>query len=533
MLWLNVIELDGRPHAFMYFGENVTDDAYHMPEKIAGAELWRQTDDGQRAKLETRPLDSTGRIGRIAPLPGAGPCVLEVSRQYGNYHGMLLTYYAKHIRAANPKEINAAGPSKELKLDVVPQINGGELKLTVLHGGKPLEESPLTVTVGDAEPVEHKTNADGTVIVRPERDGMVSVLASYRDAAVKGEIDSQPYTGAASFVTLTFHWSSNYDGREGLKPRATSSSTTPDAPGLPSLPEPLASFGAALADGWLYVYGGHIGEPHAHSAANLSKHFRRLRLADGREWEDLPMQTPVQGLAMVAHGGRIYRIGGMNARNATTEQEADLHSTDEYARFDPATGWSPLVPLPVARSSHDAAVIGNSVYVVGGWKLSGPGAGEWLDDALAFDFAHPELGWKKLPALPQRRRALAAGEWQGKLVAMGGIDEDGATSQRVDIFDPATGTWTEGPSLPEGDLAGFGASACTEDGTLYVSGLPGVLYRLSEDGQKWEVAARLKTPRFFHRLVAGRRPNSILAVGGAAEDGHVADIELIQIASPD
>ena len=122
----------------------------------------------------------------------------------------------------------------------------------------------------------------------------------------------------------------------------------------------MSSFGAVVADGWLYVYGGHTGEEHEHSAANLSKHFRRIQLDGGTEWEELPMQTPLQGLPLVAHGGKIYRVGGLNMRNATTKDDEDLHSTAEFAEFDPATSkWTALAPLPAARSSHNAVVIGD------------------------------------------------------------------------------------------------------------------------------------------------------------------------------
>ena len=131
--------------------------------------------------------------------------------------------------------------------------------------------------------------------------------------------------------------------------------------------------------------------------------------------------------------------------------------------------------------------------------------------------------------MPSSRRAVAAGQWQGKLVVIGGIDEDGAVSRETTFFDPATGAWSDGPQLPEGDLAGFGASAWNVDGNLYVSGLPGVLNRLSDDGTKWEEAARLTTPRFFHRLLAGPAPGTVLAVAGSAEDGHVADIEVLKV----
>jgi N-acetylneuraminic acid mutarotase len=287
----------------------------------------------------------------------------------------------------------------------------------------------------------------------------------------------------------------------------------------------------------LYVYGGHTGQPHDHSAANLSNHFRRVPLNGGKAWEELPMQTPLQGVVLVAHGGRLYRIGGLNAHNATTDVEEDMHSTDDFASFDPQSKtWTPLAPLPAARSSHDGVVIGDTLYVVGGWKLQGAGRGEWQRELLAYDLAKPQPAeaaekpaWAQLPAMPKSRRALAAGEWQGKLVAIGGIDEDGAVSRESTIFDPATGQWSESPELPAGDLAGFGASAWNLNGRLYVSGLPGVLYRLSEDGKSWEEAARLKTPRFFRRLLPGQEPNTLLAVAGSAEDGHVANVEAIRV----
>jgi hypothetical protein len=350
------------------------------------------------------------------------------------------------------------------------------------------------------------------------------VLANRRDAEAKGEHKGEAYTGEMNFVSLTFDWK---------KPEV-----------FARLPEPLASFGAAVADGWLYVYGGHTGEPHDHSAANLSKHFRRMQLRGAgvspartsnriwANWEELPMQTPLQGVAMVAHGGRLYRVGGVNARNATTDAEEDMHSTDEFASYNPATReWSSLPPLPAPRSSHDAVVIGDNLYVVGGWKLAGRGRGEWQRELLMCDLAKSqgERQWQKLPAMPSPRRAVGAGKWHGKLVVIGGIDEEGAVSREATIFDPAAGKWADGPQLPEGDLAGFGASAWNLEDRLYVSGLPGVLYRLSDDGTKWEEAARLKTPRFFHRLLPGSTAGTLIAVGGSADDGHVADVEVLDV----
>src|SRR5688572_30188124 len=85
---------------------------------------------------------------------------------------------------------------------------------------------------------------------------------------------------------------------------------------LPKLPAAITSFGAAVADGSLYLYGGHIGKAHAHSRDNLADAFVRLDLNRPQQWESLPMQEKLQGLAMVAWQGSVIRIGGVNARNA-------------------------------------------------------------------------------------------------------------------------------------------------------------------------------------------------------------------------
>jgi hypothetical protein len=282
-------------------------------------------------------------------------------------------------------------------------------------------------------------------------------------------------------------------------------------------------------DGWLYVYGGHIGTEHDHSAANLSKHFRRIRIDGGGQWEALPMQTPLQGQPLVTHGGKVYRVGGLNARNATTDDKEDLHSSAEFAEFDPQTGkWKSLAPLPAARSSHNAVVIGDRLYVVGGWTLAGSPPGDWTQDVVFYDFTDPQSGWHKLETPPFKRRALAAGYCHGKLFVLGGIDAEGNVTQRVDVFDPQSGTWSKGPDLPGEGMASFGVSAWNLDGRLYASGMQGIVWRLNENGSGWNEGARMNRQRFFHQLVPAGN-GALLAVGGASHEGHIADMEWIDV----
>jgi N-acetylneuraminic acid mutarotase len=347
-----------------------------------------------------------------------------------------------------------------------------------------------------------------------------------------GELNGKPYKGVMHYASLTFNVPSKDDHVEKKKSSPKPKSAPAPSAGaaiLPPLPEPVASFGGVVSNGWLYIYGGHTGEEHEHSAANLSKHFRRIQLEGGKEWQDLSMETALQGLPLVAHGGKIYRVGGLDIRNPTIKDTEDLHSSAEFAEYDPATNkWTALTPLPAARSSHNAVVMGDKLYVAGGWRLEGKSPGAWEPDALVYDFAKPESGWQKLPEPEFKRRALGLGEWKGELFVIGGMDEKNKISMEVYSFDPATGKWTKGPNLPGAGMAGFGLSAWNLDGNLYVCGVRGVLYRLNDTGSAWEEAGRVETPRFFHQLVPAPH-GGLMVVGGASIDGHLATSERVEM----
>lgn len=538
-LWVKTIEQDGKTLAFVMFGENTADEAYHFPDKLAAVKLSRRTPDGRIAPLPIEKIETEERVGFVAPIPADEPCVLETTAQYGIYGNSLLTYYTKHVHAASNDGLKDVGPSKELKLDIVPRSVDDKLQLTVLWEGKPLADAPVTLTAAEGESIELKTDAYGIVTLTPEVSGTLGILANFVDKEVKGEFNGKPYTGAANYASLTLNWKAEKASSgtaDQVNKKSADNSTSAAEPTadqsagrVAPLPEPLSSFGGAVADGWLYVYGGHTGKEHDHSAANLSTHFRRIKLDGGREWEELPMETPLQGIPLVTHNGRLYRVGGLSARNATAKDKEDMHSMTEFACYDPASReWTPLAALPAGRSSHDAVVIGEKLYVVGGWTLTGSRKGEWHDQVVVYDFKNPDAGWAKLTAQPFRRRALAASEWNGKLVAMGGMNEDTDISQEVNILDFATGQWSQGPELPGEGMAGFGLSAWNLGGELYVCGCEGIVYRLTTDGAKWEEVAKLDKPRFFHRLLPGGL-NELIVVGGATEDGHLAGTEWIAL----
>lgn len=297
---------------------------------------------------------------------------------------------------------------------------------------------------------------------------------------------------------------------------------------LAPMPQPVTSFGAVTTGDWLYVFGGHKGERHEYSAAQVSGSFHRLNLSEGRAWETLPGSAPSQGLPLVAHAGKVYRIGGMAARNPEGEKQ-DLVSTTHFERFDPARGqWEKLPDLPAPRSSHDAVVVGDKIYVAGGWELSGTTSkAVWPKNALVFDLKNPAAGWREFPQ-PFQRRALALAAQGSRIYCLGGMDSDNKTTLAVEVYDTATGQWSKGPDLPPGRHKGFSCSAIAQNGRLYANMFQGDLLRLTADGSAWEIVGRVQHPRLSHRIVTAGR-TQLIALGG--EDGEEKRPEL-ELLSP-
>ncbi|MEM9556084.1 MAG: PQQ-binding-like beta-propeller repeat protein [Acidobacteriota bacterium] len=301
---------------------------------------------------------------------------------------------------------------------------------------------------------------------------------------------------------------------------------------LPPLDDGLASFGGAVAGDSLYVYGGHIGGTHKHSKANLSHRFQRLDLANPTAWQDLGEDIRgLQGLALVAHDGRVCRIGGLDARNPTLEQEADLISVDEVTCYDPSKkAWIELPPLPAPRSSHDAAVMGDRIFVAGGWQLRGAGEeAVWHDDLLVLDLAAEQPSWRSIPQ-PFQRRALTVATADGKVFVCGGLGPDG-TSLRVDVYDPEAEVWSVGPELKiaVGPMHGFGVSAFGVDDKVMLSGGDGVIFELAPGADDWVKVGKLETARFFHRLLPHQ--DRLLFVAGAGAGGHLGSTEVVERAA--
>lgn len=298
---------------------------------------------------------------------------------------------------------------------------------------------------------------------------------------------------------------------------------------VPDLPTGITSFGAASLGSDIYVYGGHSGEAHSYSVETTLPNLWKLSLSQPDDWSSLPATSRSQGASLLAHEGRLIRVGGLQAANQSEEDER-LVSLNEVGSFDPVSkSWSDLTPLPKPRSSHDSALLDDTIYVIGGWTLNGVSAdAEWFESMYVGKVDADKITWRSEPQ-PFKVRANAVAAVDGKVYSVGGMGTEEGTTNDLNIYDVKSGTWSKGPSLPKGIMDGFGASACVVGNHIYVSAYMGIVYRLSENGESWNEVGNLQERRFFHRLVPAGS-NRIIAIGGAnRQSGHLSSVELFEI----
>jgi N-acetylneuraminic acid mutarotase len=206
---------------------------------------------------------------------------------------------------------------------------------------------------------------------------------------------------------------------------------------------------------------------------------------------------------------------------------ADTRSLGDVAGYNAATrAWEAFPPLPVPRSSHDVAVVGDEVFVIGGWNMRGADPAVWADTMAVLDVRAAPMRWESV-AQPFQRRAFVTAVRGNLIYVIGGMDPEGKVLDDVDVYDVASGAWSKGPALPKGARNGFSPAACTLDNRVYVSLGDGGFYRLDDVAGTWQRIATT-TARVAHRLVAGPGQR-LLLLGGASRDGMLDLIESIDV----
>lgn len=524
-IWMATGE-DGNLH--VYFSEGAEPDNPELLKYAEKADVLQL-----RAQGKPRQLKLTrGEESLVAKLKGQDRgSVFVATHDFGVIErggtAFLLRYFAKTGPQLGQPAWNLPASKKSLELDLIPSRKGDQVAVEVLWQGKPLEGAEYTVARPGQDDVEGKTAKSGRFVFTAGEPGLHEIRVKHVENKA-GKLDGKDYKEIRNYVTLALPVGSEKDST----PTTVAKTKKAGKKSFAVLPEMVTSFGGAIADGYLYTYGGHTGGAHSYSTEEQGNVLRRLKLDGKSQWETVIEGPHLQGLALIGHGDKVYRIGGFTAKNAEGE-EHDLWSQNTVAQFDPKSKkWNKMPPLPEPRSSFDAAVLKDTIYVIGGWSMQGEKDSKWHKTAWKLDLSQDQPEWQPLPNPPFQRRALSVAAHDGKIYAIGGMQEDGGPTTEVAVFDPQTQKWSKAGKL-QGDqpITGFGSSAFAIGGRLYVTTIKGNLQRLAKDGQSWEIVRETPTARFFHRMLPLGN-HRLLMVGGAnMRTGKFDELEILQVGS--
>lgn len=517
----------------IYFGEGPEPDQKIFLKGIAGIKTWQleakefgaakivQKSDGDEgwfvAQVDRECQELVGDVTYGLFSRGDAPMLLHYSAKYGSLSAG---------QSLSPKS------NKILPLNILATATDKQLQLQVVWRNQPVADCEVVVVDAAGKSHELKTDSQGNVSL-PAATGRFLIRAKTVDPK-SGSYKGQDYSEKRTYCTLVLEFQShstlttNEASAKATSKAVAAEPRNVDEPDkLADLPEGLTSFGGAIANGRLYVYGGHTGKAHQYYQSGQNKTLYELDLNKPGNWNRVAQGLGLQGLAMVAHNGKIYRLGGFHAHNKEGEKH-DLRSVNEFAVFDfDHKKWKLLEPLPEGRSSFDAVVVKDTLYVVGGWQMKGKEGTTWAKTALKFDLGKKNAQWEKLPNPPFQRRALSVGYQGDKLVVVGGMQQKGGPTKKVALFDLTAGQWADGPELPgEGRMEGFGSACFNVGGQLIASTYGGNVYRLADDFSKWEVIGELDEGRFFHRLLPMNDKQFVLVGGASMESGKFYDLEV-------
>ncbi len=209
-------------------------------------------------------------------------------------------------------------------------------------------------------------------------------------------------------------------------------------------------------------------------------------------------------------------VAGLVAGGAAVALIIDDGDADGRATAS-AKRWRALQPSPLERTEVGAARVGRFIYVVGGFA---PPNGGTTNQVERYDTAAGT--WSPIAPMPigvnHPAVAAGAGDCRGRLYVYGGYTADGSLTAEVDAlqrYEPETGTWSTlpGSGIPRG-AASLAAAGCS----LYAIGgaSGGNTLRLVQAYDirrgSWRSAPSLRVAR--EHLAAVAIGHRLLAFGG-------------------
>jgi galactose oxidase-like protein/Kelch motif protein len=235
-------------------------------------------------------------------------------------------------------------------------------------------------------------------------------------------------------------------------------------------------------------------------------------------WTTLPQAPHSRGEVSAALvGDAVYVVGGFDPTG---------HTTGLVERLDLRSGhWSTSRSLPVPLNHMNAVGYGGKLYVIGGYSQPSDTSAGAVRNFWSFD---PATGrWSAMPQAPLPRAAAGAAVLGHRLYIAGGRSDALTTISTLAIFDFATGKWSLGPPLHHAreHVAGVAAG-----GSVWILGGRAVglgnfadVERYQPGASTWQRLAPMPVARSGFQAVDVN--GKIAVVGGEGPAGTISEVD--------
>lgn len=235
------------------------------------------------------------------------------------------------------------------------------------------------------------------------------------------------------------------------------------------------------------------------------------------------LPVPVSNVGAAVIGNAIYVAGGYNAQQGGAQPWLQI--------YYPLEDRAEVVlsdPLPAARMGAGVAAHGNRLYVIGGSDNSFVGT----NTVFEYDPSRPAGSrWAGKTPMRSPRLFLAAASLNGSIYAVGGMPGAPSDLAVVEAYNPATDTWTTRAPMSRGRaglaLVGVNTSEPGCGGYLYAIGggwlnYTGTAERYNPSANRWEVVSGLSSARRSLSAAYSPRTYSLVAFGGWSGQYEIA-----------
>lgn len=230
---------------------------------------------------------------------------------------------------------------------------------------------------------------------------------------------------------------------------------------LANLPEPLTHAGQTVDGNTIYLVGGYVGDNPGPSTDHVWKYN-----IGSNTWSAGPaLPASRGGGAVVVLNHKLHFFGGATRRQGSKSSTAD-QAEQFVLDLDGGTRWITAAPLPNPRNHLGAAVLNGKAYVLGGQHTYQEGT----TSQKQVDVYNPATdSWTRAADLPHSRSHISASTFvmDGRLIVAGGSvnnGSSGASTTEVAMYDPGSNKWSQLPALPSGRKTPVAGT----DGTLIV-----------------------------------------------------------------